>query len=151
MLITAKYSGDGNFIIQGLDESNESSGALPVNTIGAYEGTTFVSADDWDATSKLQVTATGTCEITLSPVSTAAAFSESGSGDTVMQYTEGAATVSFTHGGESNFVVQENSGSDFGPDLLINEIGSYDGSIPLRSGPSILIVQADGSWTASAS
>lgn len=151
VLITAKYSGDGNFIIQGLDESNEISGALPVNTIGTYEGTTFVSADGWDATSKLQVTATGTFEITLSPVSKAAAFSESGSGDTVMQYTEGAATVSFTHDGESNFVVHENSGSDFGPDLLINEIGSYDGSVPLRSGPSILIVQADGSWTASAS
>lgn len=67
-----------------------------------------------------------------------------------MQYTEGAATISFTHDGESNFVVYENSGSDFGPDLLINGIGSYDGSVPLRSGPSILIVQADGSWTASA-
>ncbi|MBU8578958.1 TM2 domain-containing protein [Brevibacterium luteolum] len=150
VLITAKYSGDSNFIIQGLDEANEISGALPVNTIGDYEGTTFVSAEGWDATSKLQVTASGSFEITLSPVSTAAAFSGSGSGDAVMQYTEGAATIGFTHDGESNFVVYENSDSSFGPDLLVNEIGSYDGSVPVTSGPSILIVQADGNWTASA-
>ncbi|WP_104178400.1 hypothetical protein [Cryobacterium sp. Y50] len=31
--------------------------------------------------------------------------------------------------------------------LLVNEIGAYSGTVPLSSGPSAIVVTADGNWT----
>ncbi len=52
----------------------------------------------------------------------------------------------FTHKGQSNFAVKVYQGDDW--DLLINEIGPYDGARPLAgSQPVILDIDADGAWT----
>ena len=47
--------------------------------------------------------------------------------------------------GGGNFVVMQSDGT--WPDLLINEIGTYNGTVPLSSGPSLLLITADGKWT----
>lgn len=31
--------------------------------------------------------------------------------------------------------------------LLINEIGTYEGTVPLSEGPSLITVNADGEWS----
>ena len=53
-----------------------------------------------------------------------------------------------THNGSSNFVVYLYTTS--GRDLLVNEIGTYDGnkllSIPSGSN-ALLVIEADGDWT----
>ncbi|WP_198417239.1 hypothetical protein [Cryobacterium sp. TMT1-2-1] len=41
----------------------------------------------------------------------------------------------------------EQTGEDFSFGLLINEIGAYSGTVPLSSGPSVIVVNADGPWT----
>jgi len=41
--------------------------------------------------------------------------------------------------------VQESPSSLFG--LLVNEIGTYDGSVTGVAGPSVMIISADGDWT----
>ena len=53
--------------------------------------------------------------------------------------------ATFTHKGGGNFVVMQSDGT--WPDLLINEIGTYNGTVPLSSGPSLLLITADGKWT----
>lgn len=54
--------------------------------------------------------------------------------------------ANFTHNGSSNFVVK--AYVDSGEELLVNEIGSYQGSRPLvSSGPVMLDIRADGAWT----
>ena len=54
-----------------------------------------------------------------------------------------------THDGNSNFVVW--LWTTDGRDLLVNEIGRYDGnrllSIPSKSN-ALLVIEADGNWTA---
>ena len=52
---------------------------------------------------------------------------------------------SLGHKGGGNFVVMQSDGT--WPDLLINEIGTYNGTVPLSSGPSLLLITADGKWT----
>lgn len=55
--------------------------------------------------------------------------------------------AAFTHDGQSNFVVQTFRGSR--RDLLINEIGPYNGRRPLTgTEPIQLNIEADGNWTA---
>ncbi len=57
-----------------------------------------------------------------------------------------ASVASFTHDGRSNFVVKAVGGSR--DDLLINEIGRYDGQRPILSrDPVMFDIEADGNWT----
>lgn len=52
----------------------------------------------------------------------------------------------FTHTGSANFIVTVYEGDE--PDLLINEIGPYQGARPLSGRePVIFDIDADGSWT----
>jgi hypothetical protein len=58
---------------------------------------------------------------------------------------DGLTSVELTHKGESHFSVWA-WGDDF-PDLIVNEIGSYDGTTLLPNGALALQVTADGDWT----
>jgi hypothetical protein len=75
----------------------------------------------------------------------------SGSGQEVTEPFKAPSAVSrvtFTHTGESNFIV-----TGFGPEgqeeLLVNTIGDYEGTVPLfGEGEWYLEIEADGRWTA---
>ena len=55
-------------------------------------------------------------------------------------------TATFTHDGNSNFVVWAYRGND--RDLLVNEIGRYQGTRPiLGTAPVVFDIEADGAWT----
>ncbi len=71
--------------------------------------------------------------------------SSSGKGDHVMLYELPAKDWRFTHSGTGNFAVK--SDGDI-PDLLVNEIGKYQGVVPISDGPSVIVITANGSWTA---
>lgn len=56
--------------------------------------------------------------------------------------------VRFMHDGVSSFIVTVFGGEE-GEDLLVNEIGSYEGTRPIfGEGPYYLEIQADGEWRA---
>lgn len=88
------------------------------------------------------------------------AYSFSGTGDTVTSsftLREGLLTVYLTHRGESNFIVRILTTDGADSDYLVNEIGTYDGSVALpvhpsaygalRPGRYVLEVMADGRWS----
>lgn len=146
-LVTATHNGGSNFAISVLDESNGSTGELLVNTIGAYTGTTAWGLNALGEGARLQVTADGEWSITINPMGAAPALAASGAGDAVFLYDGGAGALAVTHDGTSNFVVIEDTASAFHMGLLINDIGSYAGTVPLAAGPSVIAVTADGNWT----
>ena len=76
-------------------------------------------------------------------------ITQSGTGDSVIPLPAEAeaALVTATHKGSSNFAVQTLDSSNQMDDLLINEIGAYQGSVPFMAGPSLLLITADGAWT----
>lgn len=117
---------------------------LLVNEIGAYAGRHLVNLSS-DLT-HFEVNADGSWTITIDPTTVLAddPNRQSGHGDDVVYYDSGSkATIS--HSGESNFAVTEYSSSG-GRNLLVNEIGQYNGTVPLNT-PSIVQVNADGDWT----
>lgn len=146
-IVTATHDGSSNFSLSVLDASNASTGQLLVNTIGAYKGTTAYGFTTLGKGTTIQITADGNWTITISPVSTAPAMVPSGAGDGVFLYSGKAGKLTATHDGSSNFTVSEETGEAFHDGLLINEIGAYSGTVPLSSGPSVIVVGADGNWT----
>ncbi|MBB5117528.1 resistance protein [Streptomyces eurocidicus] len=80
-------------------------------------------------------------ELTTAPVQ--------GRGPDVLIHRGGQGVGSFAHRGESNFSVEHvPHDPDAWGDLLVNEIGRVDVGAPL-SGPGLLKIEADGSWTCS--
>jgi hypothetical protein len=150
--ITATHSGSANFILTVLDTDNAMT-ELPVNTIGTYEGTTAFGLQVLGGeAATLQIAADGDWEITIAPISEAPELTDpqETDGDGVYLYRGGAATWQLSHDGDANFIVSFISDDLFGYSLLVNEIGSYDGTVPVTAGPGVVVVNADGSWTISA-
>jgi hypothetical protein len=147
-MVTAQHSGQSNYALNILDATNQPTGDLLVNTIGNYSGTTAygMNAFGGDPVS-LQVEADGQWTITIAPLATAPelAVPYQGAGDGVFRYLGGATQWTFTHAGSSNFAVIQYGG--IMPGLLVNEIGQFQGTVPVTGGPSIVTVTADGAWT----
>lgn len=148
-IITASHSGSSNFALTVLDGSNEMA-ELPVNTIGSYEGTTAFGISSLSGESvSLEVTADGAWEITIAPIADAPELSDpqESTGDGVFRYTGDAATWDVSHDGESNFSIVQAGDGLMGWNLLVNEIGAYEGAVPATAGPAVVTVNADGAWT----
>jgi len=91
-----------------------------------------------------RISADGNWSATIAPISAAPALVASVTGDRVFLHDGAAGTA--THAGSGNFAVIEATEEDFNFGLLINEIGDYSGTVPLSSGPSVIVVTADGQW-----
>ncbi|GAA2302748.1 hypothetical protein GCM10009853_069300 [Glycomyces scopariae] len=147
-MVTASHDGDANFAVSALDEGNQATGDLLVNTIGGYEGVTALGMYDLgNEPVRLQVTADGAWTVRLAPLADAPALPGSGTGDAVFRYEGEAVTWNVTHDGDSNFTLSYHTDEDFEMPLLVNEIGAYDGEVPAGAGPGLVVVTADGDWT----
>lgn len=149
--ITATHEGASNFMVSGLDKNNNPTGDLLINEIGSYEGSAAYGLMNLggDATS-FEVAADGDWEITIFHFRDAPVLElpAEGHGDAVFKYLGGdPATWHLTHNGESNFIV----GSTSALMGLTNEIGAFDGSVPVTADPAIITIMADGDWSIAAS
>jgi hypothetical protein len=144
-LVIAKAAGTGNFVIEALNAKNKETGLL-VNVIGAYRGTTAFGLQDEDVT-RLKITATARWTVQVAPISTARQLRAGVTSrtDAVYLWLGGASDWAMTHKGDSNFVVTEYG--DEGPNLLVNEIGKYNGTVPAGEGPAVVTVEASSLWT----
>lgn len=145
-IVKATYKGSGNFSIVVLDDQNDSTGELLVNTIGSYAGTTIFGRGFTEGV-KLQVSADGPWTIKISPVSSAPELETSGKGDSVFLYGGPAATLTLNHKGDSNVTLYEDTAETFEMGLLVNEIGPYKGTVAIGAGPSVIDVGGEGKWT----
>lgn len=137
-------NGGSNFAIWCYDANNKRD--LLVNEIGAYDGYVYLQG-----TSPLsfEVTSSGNWEIQIQSLSDTDLKEFSGVGDYVTdKCTIDSGTYRFTHNGDSNFAVIIYTKN--GRDLLVNEIGSYDGkkilNIPSDS-KAFFVITASGEWS----
>lgn len=147
------YTGPSNFsIISRL--AGDEYGDLLVNEIGNYSGRVFVP-NKFDISPELvrylEVNASGPWQIIAMPIGLQPQFpsTASGQGDEVLRVATSSNRVTFTHNGTSNFIVWAHGFYSYGMtrDLLINEIGAYNGQVPLPAGTFIFEILADGDWT----
>ena len=150
-MVTATHNGSANFVISALDENNESTGDLLVNEIGGYKGVTAFGLNSVNDAVKLKVDADGAWTIKISSLDEAPALDlpVKQEGDKVYIYRGKAADWAITNNGKSNFVVIQQTAVM--PNLMVNEIGKYKGTVPANAGPNVVTVQSDGSWTISES
>lgn len=138
-------SGDSNFVVSTYDANNESIDLL-VNEIGAYQGRVPVNFFVGEEVAFLEITASGpwTIRSVLPSELEVNVGRASGTGDDVVVVEVSSPTMDITHNGESNFVVQAYTDSR---DLLVNEIGTYDGTVRSPTGTVIFEINADRDWT----
>lgn len=147
-LMSVTYSGAHNFVVEAID-SDGSMVDLLVNTIGSYDGT-VTDYQRYKKATNLQIESSGPWSVTFFPMSamTQATNGYQGSGDDVVYIDEPKITkLHFTNSAEHNFVVMAIGMSK--SDLLVNEIGSYDGTVSWSQNQSFLIVNSSGNWTVS--
>ena len=138
------HSGRRNFVVKSYDAANDRE--LLINEIGSYNGYVLLAGTGPYA---FEITADGNWTYTIERLDVIADTSFAGKGD----YVTGLCSISsgawkFTHDGSSNFVIRLYS-SD-GRDLLVNEIGAYDGKkmLSIPSGSYVFFeITADGNWT----
>ncbi|WP_214368210.1 hypothetical protein [Pseudonocardia sp. H11422] len=123
---------------------------LLVNEIGAYKGKHLIDISDTSITSTLTINASGAWKVTVASglgMATTATGNNpvSGTGDDVVLMLGTATKARITNKGESNFVVKVYPASGY-PDLAVNEIGSYQGTVPLDA-PAVVQVTSSGKWT----
>jgi hypothetical protein len=155
-LMTAAITHDGssNFAIQLVDANGQLTGLL-VNEIGAYQGTVAVKdliGEGVEAGSMLKVTADGNWSIEFRPVAAQPTWhgeAASGAGDEVLYVgkLDKPAKVTITHDGASNFAVFAHTDGIISMDLLVNEIGTYSGTVLVPKDTLVIEITADGPWS----
>ena len=150
-VVTATHQGSANFAVNVLDASNQPTGDLLVNTIGNYSGVTAFGLNDLgNPGTNIQIKADGAWTIKITPISSAPALTlpDGATGDQVYKYDGAAGNWAFTNQGQGNFAVIQYGGAM--PNLAVNEIGAYTGTVPMFAGPTVVIVKSDGNWTVAA-
>lgn len=122
---------------------------LLINAIGAYHGTRWFNVDPGPPAKTLKVTANAAWTATIAdfrsvPVA-AIGKPMSGKGDAVVRVPEGTANVDLTGKGPGNFQVWVTI--DDTVDLVVNEIGNFHATVPVKGPAFVEIGEWEGSWT----
>jgi hypothetical protein len=144
LLLAATYTGGGNFSVFALDASLHRSDIL-VNVVGKYHGTTLLDGQGTE-TRSVKIQAHGPWTVKLEQVAMARRVSThaKGRGDDVLLYTGTNGVATFGYRGTLNFVVTY---GDASKGVLVDEIGRFLGQVPIKKGPVLIDVKANGPWT----
>jgi hypothetical protein len=153
-IFTMKHSGASNFAIWLMD-SNGQNVDLLVNVIGDFDGAKAVGISK-PGDYLLDISADGPWTIDISQprpqTAQSVPFSFRGRGQQVSQFITlslGLTRFEMKHDGESNFAVWLLDSNGQRMDLLVNEIGAFDGSKAIGTkyhGIYCLDISADGNW-----
>lgn len=140
------HRGSSNFSVVSYTAAGERLDLL-VNEIGLYSGARPVNFLTGEEVGELEITANGAWAITVRPLFASPTLEStfSGTGSEVLLYLANESRLSLTHNGSSNFVVRAWSASE--RDLLVNEIGAYEGTVRIDPSALVIEVEADGDWT----
>ena len=139
-------SGSRNFVVWVYDSTGDRD--LAVNEIGKYSGDYLLLGS---APFVFEIESSGKWSYQIERIGTTDNTGFEGKGCYVTDMFPGkSGTYHITHDGKSNFVIWLYTTD--GRDLIVNEIGSYDGrkllSIPSGSN-ALLVIEADGNWSVS--
>jgi hypothetical protein len=143
------HQGTANFAVWTLDSAGTQQDLL-VNTIGNYQGTVLFDEQQGQHTAAFEIEADGAWTIRVLPVTRAPKWAGNepltGHGDGVILLTsppEGLTTTTIRHDGRANFAVWAYGDTT---ELLVNEIGRYNGESLVPAGTLVFEITADGDW-----
>jgi len=149
VVIELTHAGNANFAVWSLDAAFENIDLL-VNEIGTYDGTRPMQWDQDEVVKGLEISADGDWTYEIRPLLQEPEVSclVEGSGDSVIllsNFADAGGPADLTHEGDGNFAIWA-WGFD-GVDLLVNEIGAYQGTVRVSSGLIAWDISANGNWT----
>ena len=152
-----KHDGSSNFAIWLMDDNGYTEELL-VNEIGEFDGAKAVGISK-GGTYLLDIAANGDWTIDIeqprNPASASAPLTLKGEGQQVPELFHldaGLTIFKMKHDGRSNFAIWLMDDNGYTEELLVNEIGDFDGSKAVgiaRSGTYLLDISADGDWRVS--
>ena len=162
---TQEFSGTGDDVITGLSldqvtaitftclecegylavEPDSDTQQALVNTDGPWSGTVLTGLFDDAPTVELTITASSDWTLTIADANSLPVFDDAtqGSGTSAFIYSGDSTAARFTHDGPYGFIVYHRAAGE--TDLVLNEIGPYDGTVPISRG--IIWVQTMANWT----
>jgi hypothetical protein len=144
VLLAATYRGGGDFRIVGRDSSLHRTGTV-VDVIGRYAGTNMLDSHGTQTrTLKIQAHGPWTVKLRLVATATRVSTHAKGRGDDVLLYTGTNGVATFDYRGKLRFVVKYADGSN---GVLVHQVGRFLGQVPIKKGPVLIEVSADGAWT----
>lgn len=135
----------GNFFaVSGLGDRN----SLVVNTTDPYQGRVYFDADDLQL---LEIQGNTSWRITLRPLAEARVLNApgeiTGRGDDVIRLTGEATTATITgNAAGRHFGVKGYDGGSF-PDLMVNTVEPYQGTVIVKGGVNLIVIEVDDDWT----
>lgn len=151
MLALISGNGDNSFFaVTSLDANNQPQDLL-VNTVETYIGIRPIDFLDGQQTTRFEVKATGNWEIKLHPLDAAERLNVpgefKGTGDNVITLAGGTPDLANISGNAagSYFGVMGYGGSF--PDMLVNDVEPYQGTVILSPDTIVLVIQATGDWS----
>lgn len=154
-IVTMTHTGSSNFIVW-LRDSNGQDVELLVNRIGSFDGSTAFGITD-SGPYALDIDADGAWTIGIEQLKPTSApgvprtFTGTGpKASPVFWLDDVLTTFDMSHDGASNFGIWLLDSNGDPVDLLVNEIGDFDGSTAVgvpAAGVYILDIEADGAWT----
>ncbi|GGO66740.1 hypothetical protein GCM10012289_21480 [Nonomuraea cavernae] len=149
-LASLTHRGTSTFIVRPLVRNGPEQPPI-VHAVGGYQGTVLVNGHDGKVLHGFAIKADGAWTLALKPVTLARAWTGgpvSGRGDEVLTLSPaspGPTTVRIEHAGSGNVTVH--AYGDGSPGILVHEIGTYHGEVPLPAGTSLVTITTDGTWT----
>ena len=151
-VVTFTHDGSSNFIVRPFD-SDFDTGQTLVNVIGRYEGTRPLQLFEGEEVAGFEIQANGNWTFLIENITSARNESCSptaveGDGDDVVvinDFLGAGGPADITHGGDSNFIVHAYGGGD--TSSLVNEIGSYEGTVLVTTDSFLWEFEADGVWS----
>jgi hypothetical protein len=144
VLLAATYRGDGDFRVVGRDSSLHRSDIV-VDVIGNYKGTNLLDSQGTQTrTLKIQAHGPWTVKLTLVATARRVGTHAKGRGDDVLLYTGSNGVATFDYRGKLGFVVRY---ADASNGVLVDQVGRFLGQVPIKKGPVLIDVSADGAWT----
>lgn len=142
------HNGGSNFAVWTLDQDLVQD-ELAVNTIGAYDGILPLDILVGQDSKALEIDADGAWTVEIRPLTSIRSFDAAieGVGDDVVLFNGDTMVAEVSNQGSSNFAVWLYGASS---DLLVNEIGPWSGSVPVRDS-GVMVITAEGPWTISGS
>lgn len=154
-IFTMEHNGNSNFIIWLMDGTTGQNIDMLVNEIGSFDGSTAIGITS-DDEYLLNIKADGSWTVTIeqprqyTTESAPIVLRDRGQKATQMIYLDSGLTrFEMVHDGSSNFIVWLMDAEGNKIDLLVNEIGDFEGSKAVGiygSGAYLLDVTADGDW-----
>ena len=146
--VMVEHPGPGALRIQAFDAEDQPASGTLVDVVGEYDGTTAygLDGDTSEPAVTLKVVADGEWRVLVAPIHYALDLFDSGSGDSVFLYGGPEETLAVTYEGSGPVVVREHVNGEV--NVLVDDVGPFEGDVPVSAGPSVISIVADGRWMA---